>query len=293
MLKYIKYNILKNILVVFLVVLFVRAGKSCSCPSDFSIELATGIYPVVVQGIVIDLKERNFKSKVKEQNVPGFYFEVSLQIIETYKGKSKASIIQILTPRSSCGVKFESGKNYIVYGNSNVYASEVLVGEGGKSLENLSNTIWTDVCSRTSEATTSEIEGIRSAIKTRVTQNDFLALLEPLLYSPVLDLTADTILVQMEQFSSLFEIDPAYLGIFQIGKFTVKSKPLLIEKLRLSEIPYSPGIAFSPVLNKRGKKLHFKYIDKFGMKKFGEVKRDEHSGKINILFRKNDRFRFK
>lgn len=105
----------------------------------------------------------------------------SLLVQDVYKGKITTDIVIIYTGLggSDCGIGFESGKKYIVYGQDETYLGQV---NNGFKFPKAQNTFWTYSCLRTMPYSQSEIAGIEQFAKRRqlnAGSNDTLIFSDP------------------------------------------------------------------------------------------------------------------
>ncbi|PCJ67494.1 MAG: hypothetical protein COA58_04020 [Bacteroidetes bacterium] len=82
-----------------------------------------------------------------------------LMLTSVYKGKITTDTIEIFTSVDgrSCGILFEIGKDYIVYGEDETYFGQV---NNDWPFPKGKNIYWTNICSRTSVKTKEEITEI-------------------------------------------------------------------------------------------------------------------------------------
>ena len=104
---------------------------------------------------VIMIKERYKDDKRKMEYLQSeFIIKLDLQTNNTFKGKILSDTLTLYTTRNgaSCGfTRFEFGQEYLIYASSHSYAYWIFVdNEASETLE-LSNTYWTNQCSRTTE----------------------------------------------------------------------------------------------------------------------------------------------
>lgn len=149
---------------------------ACSCAGENTVKDAVKYSDIVFKGRVIskviasDLSAfgvtiKGDTTSSSSANIqlryPVAVFRIKVEII--YKGKPQTDTITIITPRypSSCGVSFELGQYYIVYGTTN---DETLVSNSIKRFSTNNKTYWTNLCTRTGlffEGEEEEIKAVR------------------------------------------------------------------------------------------------------------------------------------
>lgn len=94
----------------------------------------------------------------------GFPYETviakyELLLTSKYKGKTTVDTINIYTGLGGgdCGIRFEIGKNYVVYGRRETYFGQIY---NDWPFPKGKNTYWTNICSRTTTESQKEIQEI-------------------------------------------------------------------------------------------------------------------------------------
>lgn len=99
----------------------------------------------------IDYKFNNYPSKV-----------VRLKVTKVFKGQVSSDTITVITAPdgAACGVHFQTGKQYIIYGQAEVNAS---ANAKRKAINN--NVYWTHLCTRTGQWKKEEESEIKKLIR--------------------------------------------------------------------------------------------------------------------------------
>ena len=155
-----------------LVLLLINTGiYACSCIGQRIVKEEIKYSDAILVGTVISkelvtltdstaIKMYNSESTITE----GFHFETTiakykLLVKSKYKGKITADIVEIYTGLGGgdCGVRFELGKEYIVYGKKETYFGQK---NNNWQFPRGKNIFWTDICSRTTLANKEEIKAV-------------------------------------------------------------------------------------------------------------------------------------
>lgn len=95
----------------------------------------------------------------------------NLLVHDIYKGKIKSDTLKIYTGLGGgdCGIKFEIGRKYIVYGEYETYFQQV---NNDFNFPKAKNTIWTYICLRTTAHNHEEIKEIEKFAKKKKRKKD-------------------------------------------------------------------------------------------------------------------------
>jgi hypothetical protein len=134
---------------------------ACSCDGESTVKEAVKYSDIVFKGRVVsknvtidlsafgvtikgDTTSNSFATRQLRNAVAVFKIKVD----KIYKGKSQSDTITIITPTNpaGCGVSFQLGQNYIVYGTMN---DETLKTNDIKRFSTNNKTYWTHLCTRT------------------------------------------------------------------------------------------------------------------------------------------------
>jgi hypothetical protein len=135
---------------------------ACSCSGESSVKDAAKYSEIVLNGVVlsktITMDLLTYGVKVVGDPNLSLYTSMlaktpiavfKIRVLKIYKGKSSADTISVITAASgaSCGIPFQIGANYIVYGTTD----ESLMRSNSFRRSSTNNkTYWTHRCSRTS-----------------------------------------------------------------------------------------------------------------------------------------------
>jgi antitoxin component YwqK of YwqJK toxin-antitoxin module len=159
--------------VTFILVMLAHYCFACSCDHSRSVLQAFHDSDLIIQGRVINksivplsqaLKENAFDEATQNpfSNSSIDIAKVEVRMIHTYKGLNE-STVTIFTPISEtvCGYSsFREGEEYIIYANESCFLLDQ------KTSSNLSNTFWTNQCSRTNIYTKAEADELNFVLKT-------------------------------------------------------------------------------------------------------------------------------
>jgi hypothetical protein len=163
---------------------FNKPIEDCSCVGSESIEQAFKGSDLVFWGKVdsityVSLKETVKEEKVKEleekigDDISGLWnttwlLKVSVKPTKVFKGKKQNKDFIIYTPRSgsTCGFRFEKGKEYVIYALNksefySIYAFEDIPLKGNEK----ENTYWTNHCSNTGIYNKTEVKTLKKLQK--------------------------------------------------------------------------------------------------------------------------------
>ena len=149
---------------------------ACSCNGQSTVKEAFSGSEGVVKGTVIskelvvlvDSASLKMTSNVDGEK-KGFPYEMTvakyqLLIESNYKGRFDSDTIDIYTGigRGDCGIRFEIGKKYIIYGDKESYFGFV---NNNLSYPKGKNILWTNICTRTTALNQEEIIKIEKYIR--------------------------------------------------------------------------------------------------------------------------------
>jgi hypothetical protein len=142
---------------------------ACTCIGERTVKEEIKLSDVIVTGKIIsrdyitlldsEAVEFSGRENASPSDYPITVARYKLLIYSSYKGKKVADTLEVYTGtgHGDCGVSFEVGKEYIVYGQKETYFGQENNGwvfPAGK------NIIWTNVCSRTTAWNGAEIQEI-------------------------------------------------------------------------------------------------------------------------------------
>ncbi|UKN00317.1 hypothetical protein K6119_11285 [Paracrocinitomix mangrovi] len=154
--------------------LLILSGKSlaCSCETRSKVKEEMEQAEYVVYGKVLDvtfvpgyyfheLITKDSSEIHKEDQPPNAEFlKATFVITHTFKGKSELDTITVYTDESerSCGVAFQAGEEYVIYGWSREYLVERYnhIWHPLEEPEEIGS-IWTNLCTRTTKEVRSEL----------------------------------------------------------------------------------------------------------------------------------------
>lgn len=159
--------------VTFILVMLVHYSFACSCDYSRSVLQAFHDSDLIIQGRVVKksiiplsqaLKENAFDEATQNpfSNSSIDIAKVEVRMIHAYKGIYE-STVTIFTPISEtvCGYSsFREGEEYIIYANENCF----LLNK--KTSARLSNTFWTNQCTRTNLYTKAEADELNLVLQT-------------------------------------------------------------------------------------------------------------------------------
>ena len=130
---------------------------ACSCAGKPAVKASVESSAIVVSAVVLSqtiTTDLNSVSTIEgdTNNLTGIYEWpyriVKLKINTVYKGQVSSDTLVIITATSgaSCGVEFETGKQYIIYGKEQYIVNDKPLFKR-KPINN--NVYWTSLCSRT------------------------------------------------------------------------------------------------------------------------------------------------
>lgn len=144
---------------------------ACLCKGERTVKEEFKYSDAVVVGTIVSMQELTIPDPELEEMLPSLSknFETNIAryeliVSEIYKGRIKADTLIIYTGMGNgdCGIRFEIGKNYIVYGTRNssfgVANAQILKSE---------NAVWTHICSRTMQHNAKEINEIKKYVSKR------------------------------------------------------------------------------------------------------------------------------
>ena len=162
-------------------VFFSKKSLACDCKTNHSIEKALETSKLVIHARVLSKEFINYSetllpqwadSLVKWTKDKGQLLDVSaitpnvikikVIVIKNFKNKTGLDTLVIFTPRNgaSCGFnRFELGKEYIIFNNTDIFKQEQLKGFSGYNVQ-LNNTFWTSRCTRTVELNQSDLDSL-------------------------------------------------------------------------------------------------------------------------------------
>ena len=155
-------------IVIILAVLFIGTIQSiaCDCKEVKSIEEEYAFSKAVVTGKIISKEQVVLTdSKIVEYNPSSkpyngrLIVKYQLVLVESIKGNFKTDTIDIYTGMGGpdCGVNFDIGKEYLVYGIEGIDNEKTFTVEG--------LSLWTINCLRTKLSDNSEVEKLKQLIK--------------------------------------------------------------------------------------------------------------------------------
>ncbi len=169
-------NLMKKILIIFAFLIGFLADKAiaCSCVGDGILEKEVKRSDGLLVGTIIS-KEivvvvdstwiKAFPEDTSDNSLAKRHIARYKLLVESvYKGNSKRDTVVICTGLGGgdCGVRFDIGKKYIVYGQKETYFGMVNNHFTFPKAEGL---YWTNVCTRTSEYDEAEIREIEKLLK--------------------------------------------------------------------------------------------------------------------------------
>lgn len=133
---------------------------ACSCTGISTVKGSLKYSDAVVTGKVISKELITLvdssaikANRIKSANLHGYPYEITVVKYEMtvtiiYKGKITADTIEIYTGKGGgdCGIRFETGKEYIVYAESETYFGRI---NNNWPFPQGNNIYWTNSCSRT------------------------------------------------------------------------------------------------------------------------------------------------
>lgn len=158
-------NASKFIFAIFLIIYTMNHVSACSCIGQSTVEVSVKGAEAVLVGKIVSKQVLTFtdssildyfpndtiliKTSLYQYKIAQYRFLVH----DSYKGKIKTDTVDIYTGMGGgdCGVHFEIGDRYIVYGYSLRRNWKQLAGQNG---------YWTDICTRTCNYSRKEINQI-------------------------------------------------------------------------------------------------------------------------------------
>ena len=168
----------KHTLLLTLGFLLISSGiYACSCIGRHTVKEEIRNSDAVLLGTVIskDLVRLVDSNAIKmhaleDSPTKGLYETVvakyQLVLTSKYKGKTSTDTVEIYTGlgNGDCGVRFEIGKNYIIYGSNSTYLGQL---NNDTPYPKGKNIFWTNTCSRTTLENQKEIQEIEKHRKKR------------------------------------------------------------------------------------------------------------------------------
>lgn len=166
---------------------------ACSCLGQRTIQEEVKYSDAVVVGTIISNQIvtlidstilKMFSSDTLMQNSNFYKMPIAryeLLVLEVYKGKITNDTLLIFTGLGSgdCGIEFEIGKKYIVYGKNETYFGQT---NNDYKFPKAKNTFWTHICMRTNlfyEEEIIEIEKFTKKIRRGPDENESLFISNP------------------------------------------------------------------------------------------------------------------
>ena len=145
---------MKRLLVIVCFIFSTNFSFACSCIGKSKMKKEVEKTNVVFTGKIISSKIYEEKNEYNE-NLNFTEVEYQVLIIERLKGEIKTDTLTIYTGlgNGDCGIKFQTGKSYIIYSN---YEDEHF--NNGKKVQNY---VSTNICTRTIEYESKEYKKIR------------------------------------------------------------------------------------------------------------------------------------
>ena len=140
---------------------FTTKVYACDCKEEKSVKEEFKLSKSVISGRVISREEVVVTDKTIEKSTENsrngrLIVKYTFLISEKYKGEFSSDTISVYTGigERDCGVQFEIGENYIVYGIDGIYNDRIFT--------NKENSLWTINCLRTRKYEKKEIEQIKN-----------------------------------------------------------------------------------------------------------------------------------
>ncbi|AFM04558.1 hypothetical protein Fleli_2179 [Bernardetia litoralis DSM 6794] len=153
---------MKNSILIIIVLFTAFSSKvyACDCKGEKLVKEEFELSKSVISGRVISREEVIVTDTTIEKNTENIrngrlIVKYTFLISEKYKGKFSSDTIAIYTGigERDCGVQFEIGENYIVYGIDGIYKDRVFTDK--------ESSLWTINCLRTRKYNKKEIEQIK------------------------------------------------------------------------------------------------------------------------------------
>ena len=139
---------------------FTTEVYACDCKGEKSVKEEFILSKSVISGRVISREEvivtdKTIEKSTKNSRNGKLILKYTFLISEKYKGEFSTDTIAIYTGigESDCGVQFEIGENYIVYGIDGIYKDRIFTDK--------ESSLWTINCLRTRKYEKKEIELIK------------------------------------------------------------------------------------------------------------------------------------
>lgn len=168
--------VMRIILFVLVVLFFFNSSFACSCIGRRTVKEEIEHSDAVVFGTILStylltLTDSSMlkmfpndstitKSILSQHTIAGYV----LLVHEAYKGKITCDTITVFTGigGGDCGVKFEVGKKYVIYGKCETYFGQI---NNDFKFPKANNTFWTNICLRTTVDYREEIREIKKFAK--------------------------------------------------------------------------------------------------------------------------------
>ncbi|WP_298762029.1 hypothetical protein [uncultured Psychroserpens sp.] len=153
---------MKNLTLIIIVLFTTFSAKiyACDCKAEKSIKEEFKLSKSVISGLVISreevvVTETNIQKSKESIGNGRLVAKYTFLISEIYKGKFSSDTISVYTGIGGrdCGVEFEIGEKYIVYGIDGVYNDRIFTDN--------ESSLWTINCLRTRKYEKKEIEQIK------------------------------------------------------------------------------------------------------------------------------------
>ncbi|QNK78306.1 hypothetical protein H7F37_04255 [Winogradskyella sp. PAMC22761] len=148
------------LIIIMLFTAFTTKVYACDCKGEKSVKEEFKLSKSVVSGRVISREEvvvtkETIEKSTKDSRNGRLIVKYTFLISEKYKGEFSSNTITIYTGigERDCGVQFEIGENYIVYGIDGIYNDRIFTDK--------ESSLWTINCLRTRKYEKKEIEQIK------------------------------------------------------------------------------------------------------------------------------------
>ena len=164
----------------FLIVIMIlpfNEAFACTCIGESSVKSAIKSSDVVLNGRILtketfaiydssDIEMFHVDSMSSNATPEQIFMKYVLAVDEVFKGKRNLKEIEIISGvgGGDCGNNFDVGKDYIIYGSKQSYFGN---NNEHKAPSENKNVFWTNICTRTQELHSKEIEQIRSELNGR------------------------------------------------------------------------------------------------------------------------------
>lgn len=168
------YDTMQKQFVFLIAILSISLSTSmfaCSCIRERSVKEEIKYSDAVVVGTIVSMQVLTIPDPDSDENLPSLskYYETSIAryeliVSEIYKGSLKTDTLIIYTGMGNgdCGIEFEIGKKYIVYGTL-----ESSFGVENAQMPKSENAVWAHICSRTMRCRVKEINEIKKYLSKR------------------------------------------------------------------------------------------------------------------------------